>query len=51
MAKAFSSLYNENKIIVEDKQLQDARIFLSYSVGQVLKKGAELLGMQMPNNM
>ncbi len=51
LAKAFSSFYNENKIISENKQMQDARIYLSYSVGKVLKKGAELLGMQMPEKM
>ena len=51
LAKAFSSFYNENKIIGEDKELQDARIYLSYSVGKILKKGAELLGIQMPDKM
>ncbi len=51
LAKAFSSFYNENKIICEDKELQDARIYLTYSVGQILKMGAELLGMEMPNKM
>ena len=51
LAKAFSSFYNENKIITEDKSTQDARVYLTYSVGKVLKIGAELLGMQMPNKM
>lgn len=51
LAKAFSSFYNENKIIVEDKELQDARIYLTYSVGKVLKIGADLLGIEMPNKM
>lgn len=51
LAKAFSSFYNENKIICEDKELQDARVYLTYSVGQVLKLGAELLGIEMPNKM
>ena len=51
LAKAFSSFYNENKIICEDKELQDARVYLTYSVGQVLKMGAELLGIEMPNKM
>lgn len=51
LAKAFSSFYNENKIICEDKEVQDARIYLTYSVGQILKMGAELLGMEMPNKM
>lgn len=51
LAKAFSSFYNENKIIIEDKELQDARIYLTYSVGKVLKIGAGLLGIEMPNKM
>jgi len=51
LAQAFSSFYNEYKIITEDKEVQDARLFLTYSVGNVLKIGAELLGMEMPNKM
>lgn len=51
LAKAYSSFYNENKIICEDKKLQDARVFLTYATGKVLKKGAELLGIQMPDKM
>lgn len=51
LAKAFSSFYNENKIIVEDKELQDARIYLTYSVGKILKTGAGLLGIKMPDKM
>ena len=51
LAKAFSVFYNENKIITEDKELQDARVYLTYSVGRVLKIGANLLGMEMPDKM
>ena len=51
LAKAFSSFYNENKIIGEDKDIQNARVYLTYAVNQVLKNGVELLGMQMPNKM
>ena len=51
LAKAFSSFYNDNKIIVEDKELQDARVYLTHSVGKVLKIGAGLLGIQMPEKM
>ncbi len=51
LAKAFSSFYNENKIIGVDKEEQDARVFLTYSVGKVLKIGANLLGIQMPDKM
>ena len=51
LAKAFSSFYNENKIIIEDKALQDARIYLTYATNLVLKNGAELLGINMPEKM
>ena len=51
LSKAFSSFYNENKIITEEKEIQNARVYLTYSVGKVLKIGAELLGMQMPDKM
>ena len=51
LAKSFSSFYNENKIITEEKQLQDARVYLTYAVGKVLEAGANLLGMKMPNKM
>ncbi len=51
VAKSYSSFYNENKIITEDKEVQDARIYLTYSVGKVLKVGAKLLGIEMPDKM
>ena len=51
LAKAYSNFYNENKIIVDDKNLQNARVFLTYSVGNVLKIGANLLGIEMPDKM
>ena len=51
LAKAYSNFYNENKIIVEDKNLQNARVYLTYSVGTVLKIGAQLLGIEMPEKM
>ena len=51
IAKAFSNFYNENKIIVEDKEIQYARVYLTYAVGKVLKIGANLLGIEMPDKM
>ena len=50
-AKAYSNFYNENKIINDDKALQDARVYLTYSVGRILKTGAGLLGIEMPDKM
>ena len=51
IAKSYSAFYNENKIICEDKDIQNARVYLTYCVGKVLKQGAELLGMEMPEKM
>ncbi len=51
VAKLFSTFYNENKIITDDKNLQNARAYLTYCVNIVLKSGAKLLGIQMPNKM
>ena len=51
LAQSFSSFYNENKIICDDEKIQNARLGLTYMVGRVLKSGANLLGMQMPDRM
>ena len=51
ISKAFSSFYNENKIITEDEKIKNTRIYLTYAVSTALKQGAELLGIQMPDKM
>ena len=51
LSQSFSTFYNEHKIITEDKFVQGARLYLSYAVGIILKTGAELLGMEMPERM
>lgn len=51
LAQAFSSFYNENKIIGAEKKAQDARLYLTYATGIVLKVGAGILGIQMPEKM
>ena len=51
LAQNYSNFYNENKILTEEKEVQDARIYLTYAVGNVLKTGASLLGIEMPNKM
>ncbi len=51
LSQNYSNFYNENKIIDDNKELQDARVYLSWAVGNVLKTGAGLLGIKMPNKM
>ena len=51
LSQSFSTFYNEHKIIGEEKNIQDARLYLTKAVGTVLKTGVELLGMEMPERM
>lgn len=51
LSQSFSSFYNANKIIDEDKEKQDARLYLTYVVGNILKTGSKLLGIEMPDRM
>jgi arginyl-tRNA synthetase len=52
LAQSYSNFYNENKIIDgENLELQNARVYLSACVGNTLKVGARLLGIEMPNKM
>lgn len=51
LAKSYSVFYNENRIMVDDLRLKNSRIYLTFAVGKVLKIGANLLGMDMPEKM
>lgn len=51
VSKLYSSFYNDNKILVEDEKIKNTRLCLTYMVGNVLKIGANLLGMEMPDRM
>ena len=51
LAKAYSVFYNENRIMTDDKNLTSSRLYLTYAVGKVLKQGANLLGIKMPERM
>jgi len=51
LASDFHTYYNSNKMLVEDKNVRDARITLSLAVQQVLKNGLNLLGVSAPESM
>ena len=51
LAQSYSVFYNENKILGEEKDIQDARAYLTYCVGITLKIGCSLLGIEMPDRM
>ena len=51
LAQSFSNFYNENKIMDDDEKIKNTRAYLTYATGLVLKSGANLLGIEMPNRM
>ena len=51
LAKAFSGFYNEYKIMSEIEEEKNARIYLTYITGLILKNGMNLLGIEMPDKM
>lgn len=51
VSQNYSNFYNDNKVLVEDEKIKNSRAYLTYAVGTVLKTGASLLGIQMPDKM
>ena len=51
LAKAYSNFYNEYKIMSDLEEEKNARIYLTYMVGLILKIGMNLLGIEMPDKM
>ena len=51
LAQSFSTFYNNNHILGEEKSVQDARLYLTNMVGNVLETGLNLLGIQVPDKM
>lgn len=49
LAQKFNGFYNKDKIIGSDNE--DFRLALTFGVGQVLKNGLNLLGIQAPERM
>ena len=51
LAQSFSNFYNSNRIIGEEKNVENARLYLTKAVGEVLKNSMALLGIEMPSRM
>ena len=51
LAKNYSTFYNNHKILVEDINQANARLYLTFMVKTILEKGANLLGIKMPDKM
>ncbi|MDR1075428.1 MAG: arginine--tRNA ligase [Xanthomonadaceae bacterium] len=51
LAYAFHTWYPDNKILVEDADLRDARMVLALATRQILANGLDLLGVSAPERM
>lgn len=51
IAKSFNKFYNSSQIMVEDKELRDERLALTYASSIVIKIGLNLLGIKTVEKM
>ena len=51
VSSAFSSFYNDNKILCDEKEAQNARLYITYMTKIVLTNGLNLLGIEVPEKM
>lgn len=51
LSKSFNHFYNEHKILTEDSQTKDFRLFLTLSVCETLFQGLKLLGIEPLDNL
>lgn len=51
LSQAFNEYYHKYKILQDDKELEDARILLIFSIQSVLRNGMNLIGMECPDEM
>lgn len=51
LAGEFHTYYNSNKMLVDDSDIRNARITLSFAVKQVIANGLSLLGVDAPERM
>lgn len=51
LAGLFHSFYNSHRVMIDDRELQNARIVLVKSVQTVVKRVLELLGLTAPESM
>lgn len=51
LAESYSSFYNDNKVITEDKEISKARLYLTYMTNITLTNSIKILGMKIPEQM
>ncbi len=51
LAGAFHRFYNQERMMIDDDELRDARLYLAASTQRVLRHGLELVGVRAPETM
>ena len=51
LSKAYSSFYNNNKVLCDDEETKYARLYLTYMTKCTLTNGLMLLGIKVPKKM
>lgn len=51
LANAYSSFYTKNKVLSDDIEERNSRLYLINVVGNIIKTGSNLLGIEMPEKM
>lgn len=51
LAGQFHSFYNKHKVLTDNKELSEARLFLCYCLKTVFRNGLHLLGISAPEKM
>ena len=51
LAESYSSFYNDNKVITDDKEISKARLYLTYMTNITLTNSIKILGMKIPEQM
>lgn len=51
LAELFHAYYHDNRVLIEDERLRNARLYLSEAVRQVVAIGLDILGVSAPHRM
>ena len=51
LAADFHRFYNRHRVLTDDRQVSQARLYLAWAVGEVVRQGLELLGVRAPEEM
>lgn len=51
LSQSYSKFYKQNHVICDEKEVQDARLLLTKIVGDIIKNGLGLLGIECPERM